>query len=148
MFHQRSLRRLAATVLLVWLFGLASGIVNACIVSAELRPGAAFAESVEHDHAAITAEAAEAMEHGLAGHDNGGQPVSPACERLCDAPPAAPNAERLAANLLSSLWLAVAPPPTIVVQAVPPSSALLPRADQAWPAAAIPISIAFLRLAL
>jgi len=147
MFHQRSLRRFAATVLLVWLFGLASGIVNACIVSGDLRHGtAAAAGSAEHDHAAMTA-AADGMQHGLDGHATGAKPVPPACERLCEAPPAAPQAEKLGGTLLSGFWLAAAPPPGMVMPAVPRSSAPLPRADQAWPAA-IPISIAFLRLAL
>ena len=141
MFHQRSLRRFAATVLLVWLFGLASGIVNACIVSANLRHGGDVAAPV-----ALAAEAATL--HDMDGHDHGAKTVSPACERLCDAPPAAPNAEKLAANLLSAFWLAAAPPPAMVVQAVPRGSDLRPRADRARPAAAVPISIAFLRLAL
>jgi hypothetical protein len=147
MFHQRSLRRFAATVLFVWLFGIASGIVNACIVSGELGRGAALAESVEHDHSAMTAAEAETMEHGSVAHDDGAKSGSPACERLCEAPPAAPQAEKLGGNLLSAFWLAVAPPPTMVVQAVPRSSTPPPRADHAW-SAAIPISIAFLRLAL
>ena len=44
------LRRLAAFVLLLWLFGLTSGVVNACVVASGLRH-AAHAAAVEPAHA-------------------------------------------------------------------------------------------------
>jgi hypothetical protein len=148
MFHQRSLRRFAATVLLVWLFGLASGIVNACVVSAGVRSDAGTVATVDRDAVVMAPEAAAILEHHAAGHDHGAKSIPPACERLCEAPPAAPQqAEKQAGNHLSGLWLAAAPVPSMVLHVVARTSVPLPRAEPERPAA-VPISIAFLRLAL
>jgi len=47
MFGQRNLRRrLAAQMLLVWLFALTTGIVNACVIGPELRQAA---QSAAHE---------------------------------------------------------------------------------------------------
>lgn len=148
MLSPRRLRRLAAWVLLVWLFGLASGIANACIVSAQLRQADAAAVAAGHDHSAMADGALADMDthHGAAGHDHGGNTPPPACERLCAAPAAAPQADQTASQVLGAFWLAPAPPPAMAVRPVPQSVAQ-PRDELRW-AATIPISIAFLRLAL
>ncbi len=149
MLSPRRLRRFAAWVLLVWLFGLASGIANACIVSAQWRQVDAAALAAGHDHSAMAdGDLADMdMRHGAAGHDHGGKTPPPACERLCDAPAAAPQADKSASQTLSAFWLAPAPLPAVTMRPAPPPAAPPPIDELRW-AATIPISIAFLRLAL
>lgn len=133
------LRRLAAYVLLVWLFGLGSGIVNACVVKSQLRDVAQVTLHSGHDHAA--------MDSSAAGHDPDSEHAKPPCERLCDGPPAAPQADHQPANPLSGLWLAAAPLPFSQFQTLANLSES--RTGTAVRArAGIPISIAFLRLTL
>src|SRR5512140_1787432 len=98
------LRRLAAYVLLVWLFGLGSGIVNACIVRSQLADAGQAMVHAGHDHAT--------MDSDVVGHDHDTHHAKPPCERLCDGPPAAPQADHQQANPLSGLWLAAAPLPS------------------------------------
>jgi hypothetical protein len=71
MFSDRSrLRRWAAQVLLVWLFGLAMGVANACALSEPVhhRPdSASTADSQKHDHG-----------------DEQGDPAKDNCLDFCD----------------------------------------------------------------
>lgn len=147
MSSPRRLRRFAACVLLVWLFGLASGIVNACIVSTQLHQSDSVAVSVAHDHEATADGDIAGHDHAMAGHDHGGKTPPPACERLCEAPPAAPQADKSLSQALSVFWLAPAPLPPVTVRPLPQVTAA-PASDELRWAATIPISIAFLRLAL
>ncbi|HWI82936.1 hypothetical protein [Ramlibacter sp.] len=134
MFSRSRLRRLAACVLVVWLLGLASGVVNACIVAAGTEPAA---------HAGHVHEAADA---GDTGHDHEGAPGKTPCERVCDEAKA-PQADRQQSTPLSGLWLAAAPLPTLTVRPpVAPSHAHVRGALRE--AGAVPIPIAYLRLAL
>lgn len=136
------LRRFAACVLLLWLFGLASGVVNACVVASGLRH-AAHAAAVEaaHDHASHGADAAAAQ------HDHDGHDEQPPCERLCDEPAAPAQADKQQGSPLSGFWLAAAPLASLPQWPDMARSAALPRAAPAA-RAAIPIPIAYLRLAL
>lgn len=133
------LRRFAACVLLLWLFGLASGGVNACVVGSGLRHAAhAAALEAANDHASQAGHAAAAQ------HDHEDQPP---CERLCDEPVAPAQADKQQASPLTGFWLAAAPlaaPPQW--QAVPWRGPL----GRAEPGShtAVPIPIAYLRLAL
>lgn len=139
------LRRLAACVLLLWLFGLTSGVVNACVVASGLRH-AAHVATVEaaRDRAAQPAHAATAL--GLQ-CDHDGHDDAPPCERLCDEPVAPAQADKQQASPLSGFWLAAAP-----LVAVPQWQPAAPRAPlpRAEPGSrtAVPIPIAYLRLAL
>ena len=137
--NRTQLRRLAAYVLLVWLFGLASGIVNACVVKSQLRDVAQVTAHAGHNHAA--------MDSATSGHDHEGDHAKPPCERLCDGPPAAPQADHQPANPLSGLWLAAAPLPfsqfRLLANVRESTTGTDVRAG-----AGIPISIAFLRLTL
>jgi hypothetical protein len=133
------LRRLAAYVLLVWLFGLGSGIVNACIVKAQLADAGQAMVHAGHDHAAMSSDSG--------GHDHETHHTKPPCERLCDGPPAAPQADHQQANPLSGLWLAAAPPPSSQFQVLAGLRENRIGTD-AQSRASIPISIAFLRLTL
>ena len=131
------LRRFAACMLLLWLFGLASGVVNACVVASGLRH-AAHAAAVEaaHDHAA---------HEGQPGHE--GHDEQPPCERLCDEPAAPAQADKQQASPLSGFWLAAAPLASLPQWPDVARSAPLPPAETAS-RRAIPIPIAYLRLAL
>lgn len=138
-------RRLAACVLLLWLFGLASGVVNACVVASGLRH-AAHAATVEaaQDRAAHPAHAAVA--HG-AQHDHDGHAEKPQCERLCNEPVAPAQADKQQGSPLSGFWLAAAPLASSPQWQAVTRQAPLPRAEPAS-RTAIPIPIAYLRLAL
>lgn len=132
------LRRLAAYVLLVWLFGLACGIVNACVLG-EVHHGAAMMSHAQGD-------AGLAM-HDHAGHQHQGDHGKPPCERLCDAPAAARPADNELGSVLAGLWLAPAPLPSIAVRLLPlhrepAPAAEAPRRD------AVPLPIAYARLTL
>lgn len=136
------LRRFAACVLLLWLFGLASGVVNACVVASGLRH-AAHAAAVEAawDHAAHGAAAAGAQ----SGHEDHDE--QPPCERLCDEPVAPAQADKQQSSPLTGFWLAATPLATPPQWQADTRRAPLPRTEPAS-RTAIPIPIAYLRLAL
>lgn len=139
------LRRLAACVLLLWLFGLTSGVVNACVVASGLRHAAhAAAAEAAQDRATPAADAAAAAGWQ---HDHDGHHEKPPCERLCDEPAAPTQADKQQASPLSGFWLAAAP-----LASVPQWPAMVRTAPLARGATAsrtaIPIPIAYLRLAL
>ena len=139
------LRRLALQVLLVWLFALGAGIVNACVVQVQVREAA---HAVPHDHQGMGA----ALDEGpvvAADHFSHEQADSsqPPCKRLCDGPSAAPQTEKQPSNPLSGFWLAAAPLPSFSFQSSIPTDRIVPSMHVRW-RKAIPISIAFLRLAL
>ena len=145
---QRRLRRLAAYVLLVWLFGLGSGIVNACVVAVQLRHVEHAAVQAHHDHGAMAVDSAVAENAHPGAHDDGqGNLARPPCERLCDGPPAAPQADKQSVNPLGTAWLAAAPLPSFDFRLLARPSATTPDAGLRW-VATIPIPIAFLRLTL
>lgn len=139
------LRRLAACVLVLWLFALTSGVVNACVVASGLRHAAhAVAADAARDHAAHAVQATAA--HG-AQHEHEGQDDPPPCERLCDEPAAPAQADKQQGSGLSGFWLAAAPLPSFQQWPAVARSAPLARAAPAS-RTAIPIPIAYLRLAL
>lgn len=141
------LRRIAAVVLLLWLFGLASGVANACLVGVGLRHvgyaaalEAAHAHSSEADGVAAAAPAMQPVhEHGDGEH--------PPCKRLCDEPLARTQGEKQPSTALSAVWLAAAPLP--IFEQWPPCEASSPVARAELDVrTAIPIAIAYLRLTL
>lgn len=136
------LRRLAAYVLLLWLFGLTSGVVNACVVASGLRHAAhAVAVEAAQDHGAPHAHGAAAQ------HDHDGHDDQPPCERLCDEPVAPTQADKQQASPLSGFWLAAAPLVSLPQWQAVSRKAALSRAEPAF-RTSIPIPIAYLRLAL
>lgn len=136
------LRRLAAFVLLLWLFGLTSSVVNACVVASGLRHAvhAAAAEAV-HDHAGHRADGAAAQAPQHEHHEQ------PPCERLCDEPVAPAQADKQQASTLSGFWLAAALPTSLPAWQAVARKAPRPPAEPAF-RAALPIPIVYLRLAL
>lgn len=136
------LRRFAASVLLLWLFGLASGIVNACVVTSGLRHAA---------HAAALEEAHDHGAHAVAGHGDGHEDdatlVQPPCERLCDEPAAPTQDDKQQGTPLAAFWLP-APPPAAPQTWDAPRLRATPPASDPSARAGTPIPIAYLRLAL
>ena len=134
------LRRFAVHVLLVWLFALGTGIVNACVVQLHMpQPAQIAAQAAMHDH--------QQMLHEHRQHGDQVDRTHPPCERLCDAPSVAPQPEKQQSNLLSGFWLAPAPVPSFDFQSSVQPIRIAPSDDARW-RKTIPISIAFLRLAL
>jgi hypothetical protein len=73
----RATRHTAFVVLLAWLFALASGVANACLLQ----------ERETHAHAGIAAvhDATVSAGHAgaVAGHDNDQHPASAPCQKVC-----------------------------------------------------------------
>jgi hypothetical protein len=140
--QSQRLRRLAAFVLLLWASVLATGVVHACMVQTQLQHAV---QSVAEGQSGGT-DAGEVDCHHAAGNESTAS--RPPCERLCDGPSAVPQAEKHLANPLGGFWLACAPIPSFVFQSAPQHSrTTIHSAHDRW-RTAIPISIAFLRLAL
>lgn len=153
MFTQpKRLRRLAVHVLLVWLFALGTGIVNACVVQLHMLPPAPIAAPSVGGENQQTASLDDESVDCATVHEHH-QPGDPAarthlpCERLCDGPSVAPQPEKQQCNLLSGFWLAPAPVPSFDFQSLIEPARIAPSEPVRW-RKAIPISIAFLRLAL
>lgn len=123
-------------MLLVWLFALATGIVNACVVEPVLRH-AALSSTQQLQHAA-----------GSVGHEHQiPHADQPPCAKFCDDESASAPAVTQQVNPPNPVWLA--PPPTLslaVLSAPEPVGAF--HAGYEPLRARIPIPIAFLRLTL
>ena len=149
---RQRLRRFAAHVLLMWLFALGTSIANACVVQLHMQqPAQIAAQPAMHDHqhmaAALGDEDAAATPQQHHQHGDQADRTHPPCERLCDAPSVAPQPEKQQSNLLSGFWLAPAPVPSFDFQSSIEPVRIAPSDDARW-RKTIPISIAFLRLAL
>jgi hypothetical protein len=138
------LRRFAVYVLLVWLFGLGSGIVNACVVQLGFH-NPAHAAAHGGDHRAAVLQAAQASQ--ATGDEQDCDHTHPPCERLCDAPSVVPQAEKQQSNPLTGFLLAPAPIPSFNFQPRAEAGETIASAHWRW-RKSIPISIAFLRLTL
>ena len=146
------LRRFAVHVLLVWLFALGTGIVNACVVQLHMQqPAQVAVQPALHDNQQVAAlDDEEADCATLHAHHQQGDQADPSrlpCERLCDAPSVAPQPEKQQSTLLSGFWLAPAPVPSFDFQSSVEPAGIAPSEDARW-RRTIPIAIAFLRLAL
>lgn len=147
--HRRQLRRWAAQVLLLWLFGIGSGFANACLAAGVAAADEAVATHAHHMHAAPSQDDADhAMpathHHGGTAHD--AAPAKANCQDFCDKsaisiPPLKSALDHAQADAL--------PPPAVAplcsVKLARPGQAWVPRTDGA---AAPPLTLAFLRLAL
>lgn len=154
MFHHRQqLRRWAARTLLVWLFGIASGIAQACLTPSPMEPGAQRSESgvgaeVRHGKATpggqLHHESHPTQHEGVVGHD--GSTAKSNCQDFCEKsalaiPPLKSALDKVQGHAL--------PPPGVAMACPAPAAAsvqtLTPRHDGAL---APPIRLCFLRLAL
>ena len=133
MFHHRSqLRRWAARVLLLWLFGVGTGVANACL-------GPSLADSGAHP----TGHPSAAYEHP----DREGPFGKSNCQDFCEKstvsiPPLKSALDNVQAHALLPGAIVVILP----VPAFSPDELLLPLRDGGL--APVPIRTAFLRLAL
>ncbi|SCK20583.1 hypothetical protein VAR608DRAFT_1528 [Variovorax sp. HW608] len=138
------IRRLSAKVLLVWLFALAMGIVNACVIAPQSMPAAGTMGST-------------AAVQPTPGDHNGGCPECPdedstgisqgSCAKFCvDESSSVPTAKQ-AFDPWPALGIAVVP--TMALAVVDPEPRVHDRPDGAPPLQArISIPIAYLRLTL
>jgi hypothetical protein len=144
MMQAQRLRRLALHVLLAWLLALGAGVVNACVVQSGIHnPGHPAAHGDPH---AVKPQA-HVQAHDAAAHGHESHPDTPPCERCCDDPSALPQAAKQPNQPLSGFWLASAPIPSFIFQALSEVDGALDSSSVRW-RATIPISIAFLRLTL
>lgn len=147
MFTQTArVRRLAARVLLVWLFALATGIVNACVIA----PGMHTMKGERSAAMSMAAPQAQAEHAGgcpdCPDEATAAQPLGP-CGKFCiDESSSAPTA-KLAYDASSALGIALVP--TMGLSVAEPRHVPAARPDSA-PArqADIPVPIAYLRLTL
>ena len=75
-------RRTALVAMLVWLFALASGVANACLLEA---PGT-HAHATKHGHAEAAHHATSSTDDAMAGddHDDDADSSKEACLKTCD----------------------------------------------------------------
>lgn len=136
--HRQPLRRWAALLLLLWLFGVGAGVANACLAPS-LVPSSGPAAG--HDHAgAGHASGHESGDHG---------PVSPAeanCQDFCDKSTVSVTPLKSAVGEVDAH--ALPPQVAATVLQVPAAPAALPWVPRRDGGLAPPIPIAFLRLAL
>jgi hypothetical protein len=145
--HRHQLRRWAARVLVLWLFGLGSGIASACLAGglSDAAPVAAEhatdAHALHHDAAAhgSSHHGDEADPHVITGKTN--------CQDFCDkATVSIPLLKSaLDAAQAHALMTTVVTTTALPVPALPPAKLQGPRRDGVRP---LPIPIAFLRLTL
>ena len=152
--YRRQLRRWAARVLLLWLFGIGAGFANACLAANMAELGgqgslhAVAAHPTNEEAAAAPGDtrhaSQEAQHHGGMGHDEA--PGKTNCQDFCDKSTISIPSLKLALDHADADAL---PPPVVAILcAVPASEPVqwwVPRRDGGL---APPITIAFLRLAL
>lgn len=141
-------RRLAARVLLVWLFALASGLVNACVIAPQLY--SFKSEQRQAPKSDAVSGATTQVEHAGCPDcpDEGTTSVSPGpCGKFClDEASSVPTA-KLALDPGPALGIALVP--TMALSVAEAGPRLVPRLDASPPPKArVPVPIAFLRLAL
>lgn len=138
LFGQRStLRRLAAQVLLVWLFALASTMANACMA---VPPALKWA-----GHAAQHLPCHGDVHDDVHGAQASTSASSGACIKFCiDKSGSAPLNEQ-GLDLQGTQWLALPPAAVPDLHAAPERSTHA-DAQRPPPGARVPIPIAFLRL--
>lgn len=155
--HRLQLRRWAARVLLLWLFGVGVGVANACAFAIGFDRNE-HASGVVASHAGPSASAAsgDAVHHGSHAetHDDGdldhqGAPGQSNCKEFCDKasvsiPPQQSVLDDAHGHALPALTAMVMVRPALSPS---PVALLLPDRD-GGAAAPLPIEIVFLRLAL
>lgn len=152
--HRLQRRRWAARVLLLWLFGVGAGVANACLGLTATHTGsppianAVSLVALHHEGAAPEG----GHDHGSQGDEHAGHtghPASPgtaSCQHFCDK--AGISIPSLKSPFDDVHGVALFLPAAAVVVRDPafvPVQQWVPRRDGVW---ALPIQIAFLRLAL
>lgn len=139
------LRRLALHVLIAWLLALATGVVNACVMRAQLADAA---PAVTHGGHGIAMDANHVAAHEVDAASHESLSGKPPCDRCCDEPSVLPQqATKQQSDSPSGFWLAALPAPSFANPVVSSGDSRLDSSQIRW-GPAIPIPIAFLRLAL
>ena len=150
-FSRQQLRRSAATMLLLWLFGVGSAVANNCLAAGTLKLDGARHESetptlVAHDKAERSHGAA-ATGHAL--HDRGDtrhEPHAAAnCQDFCNKVSTSQTAPKWEGD---DIGMAAAPPPVAFVAAISFNERSQTWALRPSEEPAPPVRIAFARLAL
>ena len=151
--HRRHLRRWAARMLVVWLFGIAAGVANACVSAGSQTRPAAWVDASMPAHAgeaiAATANGSQgalnaASGHGDARHD--GAPVNANCQDFCGKTSiSVPSASK---SPFDAACVPCVPPPRNDVVAVTAWAQPIARLADPSRRAGPSITIAYLHLAL
>lgn len=146
MFGRRHrLRFVAAQVLLVWLFALAAGIVNACVLEPQARQGVAAAV---HDSQDALASKRSHDAHATSGYHQGSPKADKVpCAKFCADPSAGAQGVKQEIDPSGTVWLAPLPVRPLQIEATPRVAGGF-AADPGLRRPAIAIAIAFLRLTL
>ena len=138
MFGQRQrLRTIAARVLLVWLFALATGFVNACLV----EPAQAAPDAHHHAHALAEADHAAADSHGVPDANKA------SCQKFCADEASSVPATKHTLDP-GPAWGPALLPALPLWAVAGDSGDAFARADTGPPPGRVPIRITLLRLAL
>jgi len=145
-FIQHSfIRRLAAKALLVWLFALATGLVNACVIApsthASVGLGAASVSSNGHDQDLHLPGCPNCDEEGSSADHPAG------CAKFCADESSSVPAAKSVFDAQSSLAVALVPTMALEV-AAQVRTAAAPGDDVGLPPPRLPVQIAYLRLTL
>jgi len=153
--HRRQLRRWAARVLLLWLFGLGTSVANACLTTGQTEPAAATASRLVamagahddlafHDHA--PADGGLLPSHSADAQAHHGSLAKTNCQDFCGkAPVSIPLLKSALDDIQSHAVIAMAAANVLPMPALAPVQLWLLRRDGVRD---LPIPIAFLRLAL
>ena len=140
---QRRMRNTAFTVLLAWLFAIASGVANACLLES---PRVALHVSAAGTHAAdvsthVGTPARDIANSGGAMHD-----ASPPCQKVCDD---TPQSLPKAASGVDHTNPGLSPPAAILWAATAPVAVGARRMARMQPALPeLPLRLRYPRLAL
>jgi hypothetical protein len=147
--HPLRIRRLAAKVLLVWLFALATGVVNACLIAPTAHAtGMSDMLSMGGQQAGSQPDSVEHQPGCSNCPDEDSAGISKvSCAKFCVDESTSVPAAKLAFDPWLGLGVAVVP--TMALAVVAPASMAAQRPhDAPPPPARTPVPIAFLRLTL
>jgi hypothetical protein len=142
---RRQIRHVAARVLLILLFALGVGIVNACVLEPELRDGIATAAHSGHDHTSSN-ESHDGHGNGVLGDSAPHGDKSP-CGKFCDETSVGAQNSKQQIDPFNAVSLGPVQSESIAVEQASAIVGPLATDPIRW-RQAIPISIAFLRLTL
>lgn len=137
-------RSIVSMMLFAWLFVLASGVANACVLQA--RETHSHVTDLASELSAVPAAMAPGHAEMLAGHGDGSQNLKAPCLKACDdgsralfrQSETAAQPDPGPAPLLAVLWSAVAPA----------AATLDPMGEAQPPTPGLPVRIRYSRLAL
>lgn len=129
----------------MWLFALAAGIANACVLEPQSRQGVAAAV---HDSQGALASNPGHGAHASSGHRQGSPKADKApCAKFCDDPSAGAQGVKQEIDPSSTVWLAPLPMRPLLIEATPRVAGAF-AADHGLRRPAAAIAITFLRLTL